>query len=371
MTLLIILSVLFFSLNVPLLPAWAASILVNTNVLNVRHQPEGKKIGRVFFGQQFRLLGQKKGWGKIRFRSDKNGWVSLNYSRPVAKGHTVSNLVQFCQQLNQEFDRLKWEDALCRPSAWQAEFYSVQGKPLLYSILGQRQPTSLLLCGIHPDENTPYQCFRLFTLLKQDPELLNHRLVIAPLVNPDRFLKKRKTRTNIRGVDLNRNLPTNDWRTLALRTWKHRYSGDKRRYPGPTANSEPENQFVIDLIQRFNPDKVISIHAPYDFLDLDYLDGFKKNAVENKVYKKAKVLALKFSKESKFQFLNYRTFPGSLGRYGNEWKIPIYTVELPSSNPAKSRAYFRRFERSLIHSFTVILGTHRTAMLENSSDSFL
>ncbi len=371
MKLLKILLLLLCSLYIYSFPVWAASILVNTNVLNVRHQPEGNKIGRVFYGQQFRLLEQTKGWGKIRFRFGKRGWVSLKYTRPVAKEHTVSNLAQFCQRVNQEFDRLQWKNVRCRPTAWQAEFYSVQGKPLLYSLLGQGQPTTLLLCGIHPDENTPYQCFRLFAMLQQDPDLLNHRLVIAPLVNPDRFLKERKTRTNIRGVDLNRNLPTRDWRTLALRTWKRRYRSDKRRYPGPKANSEPENQFVIDLIQRFNPDKVISIHAPYDFLDLDYLDGFKKTAIENKVYLKAKVLALKFSKESKFKFLNYRTFPGSLGRYGNEWKIPIYTLELPSSNPAKSQAYFRRFQHSLIHSFNVILGTHRTAMLENSSDSSL
>ncbi len=341
---------------------WAKSILVHTNILNVRHQPEGNKIGRVYRGEQFIVLQEQKGWGKIRFLYDQHGWISLQYTKRLVQNAKIS-IQSFCQKLNQEFDQLQWKNIRCHEKDWQANMQSVNGNPLIYTVVGKQLPVTLLLCSVHSDENTTYQCLRLLQLLHQQPELLDHRVVIAPLVNPDGFLKKYKTRTNARKVDLNRNLPTKDWRFKALKSWRDRYSSNKRRYPGNTANSEPENQFVIDLVQRFNPDKVISIHAPMNFLDLDYLDSSKTNQKQRIVLKKAEALAVRFSKESRYKFLNYRTFVGSLGRYGKEWKIPIYTLELPSADYTKSEFYFQTLKQSLFHAFNVILDQRRTAQI--------
>lgn len=342
--------------------AWGDSVLVNTNVLRVRHQPKGKIIGRVYRGQQFIVLAKKSNWGKVEFQYGKQGWISLDYTKPLSLQFTMDTMDSFCKQLNAEFDKFRWKTIRCQSESWQAQMQSVEGHPLLYTVVGKRSPTSLLLCSVHSDENTSYQCFRFLQLLQKQPQLLNHRLVIAPLVNPDGFLKKRKTRTNARGVDLNRNLPTKLWQNWALKKWKQRYQSKARRYPGKSANSEPENQFVVWLIQRFNPDKIISLHAPMNFLDLDYLGGKKaQNASQRDVLKKAKILAIDFSKESNYRFRDYRTFVGSLGRFGGEWKIPIYTLELPNSDYTKAEIYFKRLKQSLFNAFNEILDHNRTA----------
>ena len=339
---------------------WAYSVLIDTPVLRVRHLPKGKIIGRVYLGQQFLVMDEKKGGGKVEFQYQKYGWISLDYTKPLPLNPPLTKLDAYCQKLNLEFDKLQWKTIRCDSQDWQARMKSVQGHPLMYTVVGKHKPTSLLLCSVHSDENTSYQCFRLLKLLQKEPALLEHRLVIAPLVNPDGFFKDRKTRTNARGVDLNRNLPTHEWRGLALKQWKKRYKSKARRYPGSHANSEPENQFVVWLIQQFNPDKIISIHAPMNFLDLDYLDGVKKNASQRNVLKKAQALAINFSKESQYKYRNYRTFVGSLGRFGGEWKIPIYTLELPSADYTKADRYFRRLQQSLFNAFNEILD-HRTA----------
>lgn len=340
------------------------SILINTNILNVRDQPQGKKIGKVFKGGQFVLLDKKGSWGKIKFKYKKRGWLSLKYTKDVTIRSTTIPLQPFCKKLNREFDKLNWSNLRCNSSEWQANMRSVLGNPLIYAVIGDTSPTSLLICSVHSDENVAYQCFRSLQHLQQLPNILNHRVVIAPLVNPDGFLSKIKTRTNANKIDLNRNLPTRLWLYSATKSWKKRYKSDKRRYPGKSANSEPESQFLINLIKRFNPDKVISIHAPMNFLDLDYDESRNSPIYQKNVLKKAQNLALRFSKESRYRFRNYRTFIGSLGRYGREWRVPIYTLELPSSDNKKSEHYFTGLKDSLFNSFNVILNSQKTAKIE-------
>lgn len=343
-------------------PLSAKTVLVDTNILNVRAQPKGTKLGRVHRGEQFQLLEEQSGWGKVEFRNEQYGWISLAYTKGLPKV-VEGDIASVCTSINSEFDRLKWKSIRCNASDWEAKQQSVKGHPLLYTVMGKGPTTALLMCSVHSDENTSYQCFRLLQLLKQQPELLKNRLVIAPLVNPDGFLKKRKTRTNANRVDLNRNLPTRQWRHSALKAWSKRYGKNKRRYPGESANSEPENQFLIQLIQQFDPDKVISIHAPMNFLDLDYLGASASKGADRQISQKAKTLALQFSQTSQYRFKDYRTFIGSLGRYGGEWKIPIYTLELPTSAPRKAEEYFMRLQESFFHAFNVILDQQKVAAL--------
>jgi len=345
-------------------------VLVSTPVLNVRDAPRGHKVGKVRLGQQFEILKERNGWGKITYRLNRQGWISLDYTKALPNLDYEQDIKGFCNRINDEFMRLKWKDINCRAEDWESEFYSAEGNPLLYTVMGDQETTSLLLCNVHSDENALYQCFRLQKMLREAPLLLGQRLVIVPLVNPDSFLKKRKLRQNSNGVDLNRNLPTSDWSALAHRQWRRRYKSNKRRYPGKYANSEPENNFLIALINRYKPDKIISIHAPMNFLDMDYMDSAaSKDENIQKVNLKAWALALKFTEESNTSFRNYRTYPGSLGRYGDEWKIPIFTLELPSSAPAHVFRDFKRFQYSLIYSFNVILD--KNVPLVGQSDSVL
>jgi protein MpaA len=134
-----------------------------------------------------------------------------------------------------------------------------------------------------------------------------------PVLNPDGLLIRPAQRMNARGVDLNRNFPTPDWERDAKAYWEKRTRKDPRRWPGPKPLSEPESRFIYDEMVRFQPDMIVSIHAPYGVLDFDgpgtpppqlgrlYLD-------------------------------QVGIYPGSLGNYGGVHKgMPVVTIELPSA----------------------------------------
>ena len=321
--------------------AYAESVIVIADVLNVRNQPRGKRITRILEGQQFQISKTQGGWGEIILKNGKTGWIHLDYVKPFITNDQSIPLQKFCNQINREFLRLGQKETQCLPDDWTATHYSVQGRPLLYTVLGKRGKVSLLLCSVHSDENTTYHCFRLRQWLKNRKSQITRRLVIMPLVNPDGYFHSPKTRQNGRGVDLNRNLPTSRWIQLSNKRWKQT-GASKRRYPGKRCNSEPENQFLIHLIQKYRPDRIISLHSPLHFIDLDY------SSKKNTVLKKAKSLAWIFSKSSHFKFLDYRTFPGSLGRYASEWGIPVYTVEFPSATSQKQQRYFQQIHQSML-----------------------
>lgn len=69
-------------------------------------------------------------------------------------------------------------------------------------------------------------------------------------VNPDGLALGQ--RGNGRGVDLNRNLPTQDWSADARAP---------RYFPGMTPSSEPESQALIRLIQVCRPCAILSAHS--------------------------------------------------------------------------------------------------------------
>lgn len=131
---------------------------------------------------------------------------------------------------------------------------------------------------------------------------------IIPILNPDGW--RMKTRTNARGVDINRNFPSKDWDALAHKYWIKKKRKDPRRNPGPEGASEPETLCTISHINDFKPDFVVAIHTPYGVLDFD---GPK----------------VPVPKYKWIPWVSLGTFPGSLGRYmWKDHRVPVLTVEL-------------------------------------------
>jgi murein peptide amidase A len=258
---------------------------------------------------------------------------------------------KFCSDLGKKFEQYQWGEPRCEDFNWNHVRNSNLGTPLIWTTFGEekspsKENTTLIMCGVHGDEITPIKlCWDLIRELKANHSFKDKLVVVAPLVAPDSFFKNPPTRTNGRGVDVNRNFPTADWNSQALYRWKNHLKKDKRKYPGPYAASEQETIFQMNLILRYKPNKVISVHSPLSILDYDG-PSFKMEAG-----KSAKKLLDQMSQKSAgYKVSNYPIFPGSLGNWsGKEKHIPTYTLELPNSNPKETDKFWSLFKDSIIY----------------------
>jgi protein MpaA len=109
------------------------------------------------------------------------------------------------------------------------------------------------------------------------------------------------TRFNARGVDLNRNFST-----------ANRINSSEF---GMQALSEPESLVISELIRRYNPNRIVSIHQPFGCIDYDG---------------PAKTLAVRMAEYCRLPVNKLGGLPGSLGSYtGIDLGIPTITLELP------------------------------------------
>lgn len=291
------------------------------------------------------------------YAEDKDVSVQIPETAPVPQKtaapvvHALNPEVKkLCGELDKKFKEYKWGDVPCEEYEWNLVRRSKIGTPLIWTTFGEEkspaaQNTTLVLCGVHGDEITPIKfCWDLMKELKENHEFKDKMVVVAPLVAPDSFLKSRPTRTNAQGVDVNRNFPTKDWRADAHKKWIHNYKRDKRKYPGPYAASEQETIFQMNLIIRYKPNKVITVHAPLTLWDYD------GPSLKAEVGKPAKSLLEEMSKKSSgYKVSNYPIFPGSLGNWsGKENHIPTYTLELPNSNPQETDKFWGLFKDAVI-----------------------
>ena len=256
-------------------------------------------------------------------------------------------------KIHERISKYHWDYSLFPQSGWEVYAKTVDKTPLIYFKCGapEAKHRSLILSAVHGDEITPvYYGFRLVEWIKARPEICeNNFVVIAPIVNPDGFLRYTTgTRTNYNKVDLNRNFSTPEWKASAQHLWKSKYSGRRRYFPGENPDSEPETLFQKWLIYNFKPQKILSVHAPLNFLDYDgpkekieqeftdtYLDSCKD----------LKYTMMKATPDLRYHA--YGTFPGSLGNYAGKWLgIPTLTAELPTTHGSRAGAYFGLLEKA-------------------------
>ena len=164
------------------------------------------------------------------------------------------------------------------------------------------------------------------------PQAVHWRFI--PALNPDGLFHQPPRRVNASGVDLNRNFPTPNWERDAKIYWEKRTKKDPRRYPGVTPLSEPESRFLHEEMQRFKPQLIVSIHAPYGVLDFD---GPKNGGF------------VPPSRLGRLYLDQVGIFPGSLGNYGGVHKgVPVVTVELPNSTRTPLDAEMRQMWLDLL-----------------------
>jgi murein peptide amidase A len=163
----------------------------------------------------------------------------------------------------------------------------------------------LILGGVHGDEIEGVIASHglLAEFSKGFPYKLD--LTLVPAFNIDGVLHR--SRTNSRGVDLNRNLPTKDWSPV-IKT--------PRYHPGPYANSEPENRALAQFIEIENPQFLLSLHSWHPVLN-----------VNGDCLNEAKVLSA-YTGYKIDDDIGYPT-PGCLGTFaGLERQSPTLTYEV-------------------------------------------
>ncbi len=240
---------------------------------------------------------------------------------------------EFAADLKKHFSEKGWNDLHPEQVDWVYYRKSQMKRPLLFTSFGRgSRDVTIFLGGVHGDESpSVYIMFKLAEFLKENPGLYTDKtIVIAPIVNPDGFFRKPQARTNARGVDINRNFPTRDWRP-----------GKKDRYyPGPGSSSESETKFQVALINRYKPAKIITVHSPLGLYDYDGPSSDLDSIV---------VWLKKLSRDNGLPLRRYKVYPGSLGNYaGVERKIHTLTLELPSSQPQQGAKYFDQFKKTLL-----------------------
>jgi protein MpaA len=177
--------------------------------------------------------------------------------------------------------------------------------PIFAHRFGHKGPKVLILGGVHGDEIEGV--WAAHSLLDRFKTNFSYKLqlTICPMFNLEGVLNK--SRKNPRGVDLNRNLPTNDWTANVA---------EERYAPGVEANSEPENKGLVNWLTEHQPSLVISLHSWKPMLNTN---GNCKTEAE--IIEKITGYEIKDS-------IGYPT-PGCLGTYcGLERDMPTITYEL-------------------------------------------
>ena len=165
----------------------------------------------------------------------------------------------------------------------------------------------ILVIGVfHGDE--PQGEFLINEYIKRNSAT---RSLFIPCLNPDG--KALNSRTNSHGVDLNRNFPTKNWEL----TEKNEFFG------GDNPASEIETRFLTEVIDRYMPELILTLHAPFKVVNYD-------GPAEEIAQKISEIINYPVEKS-----IGYPT-PGSFGTYcGIEKNIPTITLELDEKCPVQ------------------------------------
>ena len=241
--------------------------------------------------------------------------------------------VELCQEVGNKLGSVSVEDCLNQNlthSAYTMEKRSLAFKDYLPKQGRESFGRVLVIGGIHGDEYSSVSVIiKWMKILDANHSGLFHWRFV-PTANPDGLLNVKSQRQNAKGVDLNRNFPTEDWVEKATLHWEQKTHRNPRRHPGSDQASELETQWLVKQIKEFEPDAIVSLHAPYHLVDYDGPPTAPK------------VLG-------GLSLRRLGVYPGSLGNYaGIDLKLPIVTVELKSAGIMPSKKEVDRMWRDLV-----------------------
>jgi protein MpaA len=208
---------------------------------------------------------------------------------------------------------------------------SVRGRPIEYLVFGQGDDVVFIMAAIHGDELAGITLVhQLAEYLGKHQELLkNRKVILLPVANPDGAAEFQHS--NAHGVNLNRNFPSSN----------RRNSKNK----GFFALSEPEARVIHGIIEKYLPDRVVSIHQMMGWT-------IKSNKGPGMVDFEgpSEHLASVMSGHCGLPVKKFGTQKGSLGAYvGDDLGVSIITLEIPKfAYGLTSEQLWKKYGKALI-----------------------
>ena len=148
--------------------------------------------------------------------------------------------------------KIQTDEPLTVSLKWSARFRSTQGRPIEVTRIGDGPRHVVVLASLHGNET---QSLSLVTslakhLAENPDELSGQSVLIIRTPNPDAL--RAGTAYNARGVDLNRNFPSNNWKQLP------------QNRGGARVGSEVETRALVKMLEEFRPELVIHVKDTKD-----------------------------------------------------------------------------------------------------------
>lgn len=154
---------------------------------------------------------------------------------------------------------------------------SVAGRDIYSLELGTGSYCVAIVGLQHAGETGPELIIPLLErLLVRQPELLQQaRVLIIPALNVDRREEQAEgtpwyLRTNLQGIDLNRNLPT-EWQRVSYSYGADSSDPHADTYRGPSPLFAPEARALLAALDSVKPDVVLDYHSVYSLCALPAL----------------------------------------------------------------------------------------------------
>jgi protein MpaA len=222
---------------------------------------------------------------------------------------------------------------------------SIDGRPIHCEVYGNGPDVLMIIATIHGNEaaGTPLVAKFAEWLIAHPEELAGRTVVIIPVANPDGYAAGK--RFNAHEVDLNRNYPADNWGVPQDKVGHDPKEGQTSPHgntfahgssfkPGHTPLSEPESRILMQLICRYFPNRIISIHQPVACIDYDG---------------PAAELAATMAAKCPLPVRKLGSRPGSLGSFvGNTLERPIITWELPEDAGMDGDVLWKTYGESLV-----------------------
>lgn len=186
---------------------------------------------------------------------------------------------------------------------------SVEGREIGCLVFGNGGNPTLVMAAIHGNEQGGIGLVEnLDRYLRANPnKVIGKKIILLAVANPDAVIAN--TRRNIHGIDINRNFKTSNRVNNSVN--------------GLVASGEPETIAIHEILRKYQPTRIISIHSQLACIDYDGPGRY---------------ISEKMARYCDLPVKKLGSRPGSLGSYaGTELGIPIITFEISKADKKLSK----------------------------------